>query len=222
MAKKQSEITRFRRKVLSWYRRHGRDFPWRETNKPFHLLLAELMLRRTRANQVVPVYEAFIRAYPDPESLSRANEIDIADAVYSIGLSWRVPAFKSVAQRIVEEHDGMVPSTREDLKEMEGVGDYVAGAVLSIAFGQREWIVDANVARILKRYFGLTTIKEVRRDKLVIGLAKRFANSSRVREAHLGLLDLASLICKSGIPLCDKCPLANGCAFYEEILRETS
>ncbi len=100
------------------------------------------------------------------------------------------------------------------------MGDYVAGAVLSIAFGKKEWIVDSNVARVFKRYFGLETIKEARRDKQVIAISNVYVDCHEPRDANLALLDHSALICRPGKPLCLECPISTGCVFYTEIKKE--
>ncbi len=114
-----AEISRkvpgLRKKLLKWYRKHARSYPWRDTDDAYRVLIAELMLRRTRADQVKPVYEAFIEAFPDVDALDHAKEAEVAEAVYSIGLNWRVPAFKKAARQLKENHAGYVPDTREEL-----------------------------------------------------------------------------------------------------------
>lgn len=208
-----NNVTGFRKQLLDWFKNNRRDFPWRNSEDPYEILIAELMLRRTRADQVVPVYEEFLRRYPTPELLDNANEKDVADIVYSLGLEWRVPAFKQVVRELGSKYSYLVPSTREELVELPGVGDYVAGAILSVAYGKREWIVDTNVARVFKRYLGLETINEARRDKQIISLAKEYATSDRARDANLALLDFAALVCKARDPLCDSCVFAKDCKF---------
>ena len=205
------DVQYLRRILLHWHPSNFRKFPWRHTDNPYHILIAELMLRRTRADQVVPVYDEFIRKYPTPRVLDCADHLQVAEIVFPLGLAWRVPAFKDVVRELGEKHDYQVPATREDLIALPGVGDYVAGAVLSMAFGKREWIVDTNVARVFKRHFSLVTIKEARRDKQIIHLAKEFADTSRVRDANLAILDFAAIVCKASNPECGDCPLNRTC-----------
>jgi len=94
------------------------------------------------------------------------------------------------------------------------VGDYVAGAILSVAYGKKEWIVDTNVARVFQRYYGLKTIKEARRDKQVVGLARAYATGRDPRRANLAILDFAALVCTARKPRCPECPLRRECIFY--------
>ena len=167
-------IRKFRKKLLRWFNENKRNYSWRETSDRYKVLIAELMLRRTKADQVAKVYSKFIEKYPDVKSLNYASVDDINEIAYSLGLHWRRNSFVGVARESIESYDGKIPDEREDLKKFPGVGDYVAGAVLSLASNKKEWIVDSNVVRVFKRYFGIETTKEGRRDKHVIALAKAY------------------------------------------------
>src|SRR6266545_90808 len=96
--------------LLSWWKEHGRNFPWRSTTSPFHMLMAEMMLRRTQARQVIPVYSRFVEQYPDAQALADAPVNAVADVLYSLGLAWRVPAFQQLAIALVNQYDGKVPA----------------------------------------------------------------------------------------------------------------
>lgn len=215
MINKNSNVTNMRRKLLYWFRSNGRRFPWRETTDPWKILIAEMMLRRTRADQVEGVYRKFVKSYKTPNSFLRGSPKKIMVILNPLGLNWRQQNFFDLARALVNDYDSEIPETRDKLKQLPGVGDYVAGAVLSIGYGKKEWIVDSNVVRIFKRYFGLKTTKEGRRDKPVIDLAKAYANTTKPKEANLALLDLAALICLSRMPKCDICPLSKECKNVE-------
>jgi len=198
---------------MRWFNRHGRKYPWRETDDPFKVLIAEIMLRRTKADQVRIVYENLFKVYPDAKSLASAKSRDVERILYPLGLKWRTPAFVLVAKEINKKYRGEVPVSRQELISLPGVGDYVAGAVLSVVFRQKEWIVDSNIVRLFRRYFGIETSKEGRRDKHVIELAKIYASGQNPRKANLAILDISSLICKPFTPLCEKCTLNKGCHY---------
>lgn len=134
----EEEIYKFRNCLLNWFENKKRDYPWRKTDDPFRLLIAEIMLRRTNADQVKNVYIDFFKKYPDSYSISKADKKDIEEILYPLGLRWRVPSIISVARQIQEKYNGKVPQTRDELIKLPGVGDYVAGAVLSIAFNKKE------------------------------------------------------------------------------------
>jgi A/G-specific adenine glycosylase len=209
----RKDISIFRRKIIGWYKKNGRAYPWRETDDPFRILIAEIMLRRTKADQVVPVYEHFLKEYPDVDSLAVAKQEVLEEILYPLGLKWRTPAFRMVAREVREKYQSSIPETREELTSLPGVGEYVAGAVLSIAYGKREWLVDSNIVRIFKRYFGIKTSKEGRRDKHVIEIAKIYASGRDPGKATMGILDMTALVCKPGKPDCERCPLIGHCHY---------
>lgn len=184
-----------------------------ETCDPFRVLIAEMMLRRTKADQVKTVYEELFDKYPDIGSLAGARNKTIEKILYSLGLRWRMPAFTLVAREIKKNHQCRVPETREELKSLPGVGEYVAGAVLSIARGKKEWIVDSNIVRLFSRYFGIKTSKEGRRDRHVIEVAKIYASGRNPRKANLAILDFTAVVCTPRKPDCEKCPLRTNCHY---------
>lgn len=207
-----SDVASLRQNLLVWFEQCGRHYPWRDTRDPFRVLVAEIMLRRTRAAQVVGVYGKVLAAYPDARSLAAARGEDIDKLTYSLGLKWRIPAFRLVAEAIVANHHGIVPSTRAELLRLPGVGDYVAGAVLSVAYGQKEWIVDSNVVRVFARFFGIPTSREGRRDKMMIRLAREYASCEDPRSANLAVVDFGALVCSAKKPDCSGCMFAARCA----------
>lgn len=212
----KEKIKKLRRKLIIWFKKNARKYPWRETEDPFKVLIAEMMLRRTRADQVVPVYETLFKSYPDIKRILSAKNSDFEKVLYPLGLMWRIPAFKKVALEIKQKFNNKVPSNRKDLLSLTGVGEYVAGAVLSIAFNKKEWIVDSNIVRLFRRYFNISTSKEGRRDKHVIEMAKIYANCSNPKKANLAILDFTALVCKPMKPECQKCILASDCIFYKQ------
>lgn len=209
----KASMDNFRHKIVLWHHRHKRSYPWRTTKDPFRVLIAEMMLRRTKADQVKGVYKRLFNEFPNLNSLAIANNRRLFKILYPLGLKWRMPSFRSVAREIKDRYRGEVPAIREELKTLPGVGDYVAGAVLSIAFKKKEWIVDSNVVRVFKRYFGIRTSIEGRRDRHVIGMAKRYILYKNPRRANLALLDFTSLICKPRDPECGICPIIKTCFF---------
>ena len=204
-------MNHFRETIVRWYEKNGREYPWRKTSDPFKVLIAEIMLRRTKADQVKEVYADLFKKYPDIQSIAEANQEELEQILYPLGLKWRNPAFQSVAREIIGKYDSKVPQTREQLTTLPGVGDYVAGAVLSIGYGKTEWIVDANIVRLLKRYFGVGVSREGRRDKHIIEMAKMYVSYVDSRKANLAILDFAALVCIPSNPKCGECPLIEGC-----------
>ena len=203
-----------RSRLLGWFRRHGRSYPWRELSNPFHVRLAEVLLRRTKAEQVLPVYRALVERYPDAVSLASARPPEIQRLIWSLGLHRRARDLVTMAAQVRDLHGGQVPRTRAELIALPGVSDYVAGAVLSTAFHRNEWIVDTNVVRIFRRFFQLVLGAEGRRDRLIISLAREYARGRSPAKANLALIDHAALVCTSRAPRCLECPLKTRCRYF--------
>jgi len=208
------DIRLFRSKVIRWFNKNKRDYPWRETRDPFKVLIAEMMLRRTKADQVKGVYDRLFTEYPSIEAIAKAGDEELERILYPLGLKWRAPAFGLVAREVQAKYQCRIPETREELTTLPGVGEYVAGAVLSVAYGKKAWIVDSNIVRLFKRYFGIKTSKEGRRDKLVVEMAKVYASGKDPRKANLALLDFAALMCLPRNPKCTLCPLSSTCYYH--------
>lgn len=206
------KIKTIRERLLSWFERNGRDFPWRRTRDPYRILIAEIMLQRTKAEQVIPVYEEFIRRFPDPESLVKAGREDIRSFFSRLGLLWRADLVVKLADVLVRRFNGSLPPEREKLLSLPAVGDYMADAVLSFAYGMDIAVVDSNVCRVLRRIFGLKTRGEARRDRRFRELARRLVPPGKSREFNWAMIDFASTICTPRKPRCDECPLRHYCS----------
>jgi A/G-specific adenine glycosylase len=171
------------------------------------------MLRRTWASQVEPVYREFIRHYPDISSLANAEHETVKHLMLSLGLPKRADDICAMGRELLNDFAGEVPKNRDELRKLTGVGEYVAGAVSSMAFNQPEWIVDTNVVRVFIRFLGLSIKGEARKSAQIIALAKEYACTKMPRKANYALLDHAALICKSFKPECQKCPVKQRCSY---------
>jgi len=214
MIPEASKIRQFRRRLLNWFQHHQRDYPWRRTRDPWRVLTAEMMLQRTKADQVEKVYGEFFRQFKTPSDAVNASSRTFRKALLPLGLHWRISNFRAIARVFAATSSQRVPRSREELVLLPGVGEYVAGAVLSVAYDQPEWIVDANIVRVFRRFFDISTSKEGRRDRHVIEMAKIYSNCRTPREANLALLDFAALVCIPRKPRCEGCPIRRNCAFY--------
>ncbi len=206
-------LSEIRQRLLSWWEQNQRLFPWRETRDPWHILLAEVMLHRTRAPQVVPVYQAVLEKFPDPETLMKAPPGELETILRSLGLHWRVPLLRKMTCQIVQEYGGKVPEEREALKSLAGVSDYIAGAVRCFAFGLPEPLLDTNTVRVLGRVWGLPITDSARRSRRFRYLMQAFMDCPDPRSSALALLDLAALVCHPSNPKCGECPLVDLCQF---------
>ena len=202
--------------LLHWFETFRREFPWRDTFDPYEIIVAEKLLQQTLARQtVVTVYENLLVLYPRPEQLATANLLDLENLIRPLGLLYRARELKAMAQEIVSSYQGAVPRTLEELLSLTGIGQYCARAVLSFAYNEDIAIVDTNVARFLHRLFGIDDPLPANpaRKKKLIELAESLLPSGRSKDFNLAILDLCALICKSGQPLCDQCPISRYCSF---------
>lgn len=205
--------------LINWHLRTKRDYPWRRTKDPFRILVAEIMLQRTKANQVEAVYSSFIKQFPDSHTLSKANMHNIEEYFQRLGLMWRARLLRKLAADLVEKHEGKVPQTREDLLKLPSIGEYVADAILSFAFQKDVAVVDSNVCRVLSRVFGMSSKGEARRDKRFRRKAEEILPKGKAREYNLAILDHAALICRPKRPRCPICPIRTMCSYYSKLIK---
>ena len=198
---------RFRGVVQAWGAENRRDYPWRNTRSPYRILLSEVMLRRTRADQVVPVYRKVLRLYPTASKLAQARAPEIRKLLRPLGLVWRADNLVRMAEELRNEFACRVPTAPTRLKELTGVGDYVANAVACFAKGAAVAIVDTNVVRVIGRTFGLRLEGEARRRKEMIAASNLCLDRNDPRLYNYSILDFASLVCRARSPDCDVCPL---------------
>jgi DNA (cytosine-5)-methyltransferase 1 len=198
-----------RRQLLSWHRENRRTFPWRAAGlEPWHVLMAEMCLHRTRADQVAPVFEALLRLAPTPEAMLE-NSDEALELMRSLGLRWRADNLVLVAEALVDLFDGEVPDDDLGLRMLPGVGDYVAQTVLCFAFGRRSVLLDTNTMRIVSR---LNARDATRRWQLRLDLYQLAGAAGPDAEFNYALLDLGALVCRSSKPRCEICPLRPSCA----------
>ena len=155
----------FRRRLLDWYRRNGRDLPWRQTRDPYRILVSEVMLQQTQVDRVLPKYHEWLDEVSDAaRRLPAAPEDEVSATWRPLGYNIRPRRLHAIARESVERYGGELPDDEATLRSFKGIGAYTAGAVLSFAFGQRAAILDTNVARVLFRVFVGQRRSEVARD----------------------------------------------------------
>ena len=203
--------------LLTTLRRRGterrRSFPWRETSDPFRILVAEVLLQRSRGKTVALVYDELFRRWPDAAALSRARVATIASVIRPLGLVKRAETLKALATEVVRL--GGVPDTLDGLLALPGVGRYAASATLAVAFGKHAPVVDGVTARVYRRYFGLEGDGPASIDAELWELVERVTPRTHVREWNWAVLDLAAEVCLPKVPRCSECPLATRCAWSQ-------
>ncbi len=171
------------------------------------------MLQRTRAEQVEPIYKQFIKHYPTVTALSKARTKDVARYTKHLGMHWRAKHFITAAKFIVKEYKTRIPADRKRLLAIPGVGEYVAGAILTVAVKKREWVIDSNIARFLNRVHGLKLKGEIRRKPAIIERARKFFDFKDTRKLLFAVLDFTALVCTPRNPKCFECPIRRRCKF---------
>lgn len=202
--------SRFRKHVLAFSGANARDFPWRAATDPYLVLVGEILLQRTRGEQVEPVYRQFVRRWPTIKALAGARESTIASVIAPLGLPKRASTFRELAAALAVA--GAVPLEPQELLLLPGVGPYAAHAVPVFAAGRDLPLVDWVIARVLRRYFGLADGARPNQDAVLWGLAADLSAPGNARSLWLGTLDLAAAVCRPK-PACDDCPLLSGCDF---------
>lgn len=198
----------FIRRLLRWYARNHRPLPWRRTKDPYRILVSEVMLQQTQVSRVLPKYREFIRAYPSLDALARASTRAVRELWYPLGYNIRPVRLRDIARTAVRRFKGRLPSTREELLSLKGIGPYTAGAVLTFAFGKAEPIVDTNVRRVLRRvFFGGRPVP----DAALWRLSGRLLPQRDGYDFNQALMELGATVCTTRAPSCRTCPMRPLC-----------
>lgn len=205
--------TAIRKILIKWYDKNGRNFPWRLTDDPYKIMIAEFMLHRTKAEQVVPVYLDFTDKFPDINSLAQADINVVKNYTVTLGLHWRYKHFIEAAKYVLDNYNGIFPSSPKELQKIPGVGNYISSAISIIAFNKPVPIVDSNIARFLNRIHNLKLMGEIRRKKIIIEKATELFSCKKARLLLFAIIDFCNSICKPGKPECYQCILVKLCKY---------
>ena len=206
---------RFRRNLLAWYRKNGRDLPWRTTDNPYHILVSEIMLQQTQVDRVLPKYHEWLGKYPSFEVLADAPPAEVIRTWYPLGYNVRPRRLQSIAREAVEIHGGQLPSDQETLLSFKGIGEYTAGAIRSFAFRERAAILDTNVARVLYRIFiAKGDPKAHAMKKRLWALSEAVLPHKHVFDFNQALMDFGAMRCSARKPQCPACPMKGFCKTY--------
>jgi A/G-specific adenine glycosylase len=199
--------------LLVWGNEHMREFPWRVTRDPYAVLIAEVLLHRTKALQVLPIYVKVIERYPSVEELAKAPIEELDVLLRPLGLRWRIPLLKSMAEKLVTDFAGNIPSAAKPLMELPGVGPYISSATICFSFNIPEIILDTNTVRVIGRLTDTPISDSSRRSKKFQLMMWTLLDHQRPKLFNLALLDLAALVCLPSVPHCNICPLSEMCYF---------
>jgi A/G-specific adenine glycosylase len=201
-------IPAFRRRLLGWYRVHRRDLPWRRTRDPYAIFVSEMMLQQTQVSTVVPYFRRFLSTFPRWSSLARAPEDRVLKAWEGLGYYRRARDLKRAARLVVRPFRGRLPDTRGAVLLLPGVGEYSAGALLSIAYGKPFPLVDGNVARVYARLLRLPgDPRSGRGRRRVWEVAQRMLDARHPGDFNQALMELGATVCTPVAPDCGRCPV---------------
>lgn len=207
----RSDLRYLHRELFKWWASNKRPFPWRNTRNAYRVLVGEVLLHRTRAGQVAPVYAQMVRRYPSPAALGDATLSELQEVMSSLGLSWRIRLMHQMGRDLVERFDGDVPKEQGELESLPGVSHYIASAVQCFAYGFPVPLLDTNTVRIAGRLLGVEVTDGSRRSKRFRTMLASLLDEAHPREFNFGLIDLGALVCKSQNPECGICPLLKVC-----------
>jgi A/G-specific adenine glycosylase len=213
MIKDAAEIkTLLSRRLLAWYKRRRRPLPWRETSDPYRIWISEIMLQQTQVDTVIPYYHRFLKAFPTVFALAAAPLGDVLKIWENLGYYTRARNLHAAARVVVDQFGGQIPDTTEAVKTLPGVGEYSAGAILSIAYGLALPAVDGNVRRILSRVFAVRKpVDDPGEQKKLRELAATLIPPKCPGDFNQALMDLGATICRAKNPGCSVCPFTSLC-----------
>jgi len=203
----------FSTQLLAWYQLNKRDLPWRRTLDPYKIWISEIMLQQTTVTAVIPYFERWVRRYPTMETLARAREKSVLKSWEGLGYYSRVRNIHGAARIMVRDYGGKVPDDPKILLKLPGFGPYTVGAVLSIAYGLRQPIIDANVRRIVMRLQAMEGKADASLDVRILPVVKKLLPEDRMSEFNQAFMELGALVCGKQ-PLCDRCPVSGLCQAY--------
>ncbi len=204
----------FAARLLAWFDVHGRhDLPWQRPGDPYAVWVSEIMLQQTQVATVIPYYQRFMARFPDLASLAAASEDEVLAHWSGLGYYARARNLHRAARQAVAEHGGRLPEDIDTLQTLPGIGRSTAGAILSLALGQRHAILDGNVKRVLARHHAIPGWPgQAAVARTLWSLAEALTPDERVAEYNQAMMDLGATLCTRSRPACERCPLAADCA----------
>lgn len=199
--------------LLAWYDSRPRDLPWRVRGgraDPYAVWLSEVMLQQTTVPHATPYWLSFLARWPTVSDLAAAEDADVMAAWAGLGYYARARNLLACARAVANEHGGVFPDTEEGLRALPGVGAYTAAAVAAIAFDRYAHVVDGNVERVVSRLFRIATPLPTAKPEMRARAAE-LTDPGRPGDWAQAMMDLGAMICRPKVPLCERCPVAEGC-----------
>lgn len=200
-------------RLLDWYDRNRRQLPWRQDRDPYRVWVSEIMLQQTRVEAVIPYYNKFLQRFPSLHDLAAAPEEEVLSYWQGLGYYSRVRNLQQGVREVVARYGGQVPDSPQDVRKLPGVGDYTAGAILSIAHNKPEPAVDGNVLRVISRLQRIEEpVEQSRTRKRVEQMVRdMMEQTTRYGDFTQALMELGALVCTPRSPRCGSCPWQDDC-----------
>lgn len=203
--------------LVRWFVENQRTLPWRVSYNPYHVWISEIMLQQTQVETVLPYFEKFVAAFPTPSALAAAPETQVMGLWAGLGYYSRARNLLAAARAIARDYDGEVPDDYETLRSLPGIGQYTAGAILSIAFNKPYPVVDGNVRRVLSRVYGWPEGRPAQ----LWEAAGQLAKLAEPRLLNQAIMELGAVVCSFRAPRCLLCPIRDHCAAFRTGLQES-
>lgn len=208
----------FQKQLLAWYDTHARLLPWRENPTPYRVWISEIMLQQTRTETVRPYFDRFMATVPDVRSLAEISDEALMKLWEGLGYYSRARNLKKAAILIMDQYQGVIPSSKEELIKLPGIGDYTSGSIASIAYQKKTPAVDGNVFRVISRIFendGDIMASKVKAE--ITSTVCDLLPNERIGDFNQALMELGASVCiGNGNPLCLKCPLSDLCLAHQD------
>jgi A/G-specific adenine glycosylase len=206
----------FSRLLMVWYKQNRRDLPWRETKNPYKIWLSEIILQQTRVEQGLNYYLKFIEHYPTVNDLAQANEEEVLKLWQGLGYYSRARNLHYTAIEIVQNHQSKFPKTLKEIKNLKGIGDYTAAAILSFSYNKPYPVIDGNVYRVLSRIFGIEDYIDSPKGRNVFKiLAEELIDKKNPAIYNQAIMEFGAIHCKPKLPLCEDCCFQYNCYAYK-------
>jgi len=203
--------------LLNWYYINKRDLPWRSTNNIYFIWVSEIILQQTRVEQGLSYYNKFIKNFPDIFSLANASEENVLKTWQGLGYYTRARNMHAAAKQIVEDHNGIIPASYNEIIKIRGIGKYTAAAILSFGYNLPYPVLDGNVKRVVSRYFAIKN--DISLPETEIKLRKKLDalfDKNKPADFNQAIMEFGALYCKPGIPDCTNCIFKEKCKAFTE------
>ncbi len=204
--------------LLAWYKTEKRALPWRETTDPYRIWVSEIMLQQTRVAAVLDYYRRFLERFPTISALADAPEDALLKAWQGLGYYSRARNLQKGARVIVSDYNGAFPDDYAAIRALPGIGDYTAGAISSISFGQPRAAVDGNVLRVVSRLTeDLSNIDLPQTKRAITQELEEIIPTRAPGAFNQGMMELGATVClPNGPPNCEKCPVNSICLAFSK------